>query len=221
MKVDAKESRLLAIEMLEEEHRLIMRMVKLLPMVQRRVEGGSRLPEVLMTIVDFFQIYTDKSHHAKEEAALFPLLAKRGIRLEGCPIGTLHHEHEQGRVLMKTLRAAVQSYSEGDPDAKKQIAQALNNASGFYTEHIWKEDFLLFPLSRKVLNDSDEEELRKQFISIDSKMGHRFQDEYHYHVDRVEAIVNSDGNIVHPYDLRAQTTDTKFEEELVKLATSP
>jgi len=219
MEVDTKIG-LSAIEMLEDEHRLIMRMVKLLPIIQQRVEEGRKLPEVLMTIVDFFQVYTDKSHHAKEEEALFPLLAKRGVRLEGCPIGVLHNDHEQGRVLMKTLRGAIQSYVEGGPDAKKQIAQLLKGAAGFYTEHIWKEDFLLFPLSRKVLNDSDERELRKQFLSIDAKIGHHFQDEYHYHVDRVEAVARGDENIVHPYDLRTQTREAKFEEALIESATS-
>jgi len=124
MEVDTK-IELSAIEMLEDEHRLIMRMVKLLPIIQQRVEEGRKLPEVLMTIVDFFQVYTDKSHHAKEEEALFPLLAKRGVRLEGCPIGVLHNDHEQGRVLMKTLRVAIQSYVEGALTLRSRLLNSL------------------------------------------------------------------------------------------------
>jgi len=187
-----------AIEMLEDEHKLILRMVRILPMIQQGMEKGNVDPEILLTVVDFFKVYADKSHHAKEEAALFPMLAKRGVRLKGCPIGTLHNEHDQGRILMRALGDAVQRYMKGDSDAKKQIAECLKNAVGFYTDHIWKEDFLLFPMSLKVLNDADEEELRKEFISVDSKLGHNFQGEYHYHVSRIESILNGDGKTNHP-----------------------
>jgi len=185
--------------MLEDEHKLIMRMVNLLPTIQRRIEKGNVDPEVLMTVVDFFRVYADKSHHAKEEAALFPLLAKRGVRVKGCPIGTLHNEHDQGRILMRALGDAVQRYTAGDTDAKKQIAEYLKNATDFYTDHIWKEDFLLFPMSHKVLKDSDIEELQREFTDVDSKLGPHFQDEYHYHVSRLETFLNGDGKLNHPW----------------------
>ena len=193
-----KACRLSAIELLEDEHKLIIRMVNLLPTIRRRIEEGELLPEALMTVVDFFHVYADKSHHAKEEEVLFPILVKRGVRLIGCPIGTLRNEHDQGRTLMKALDNAVQRHIEGDPDAKKQIAAYLKSATAFYIDHIWKEDFLLFPMSRKVLKDSDEEELRKEFIGVDAKLGHRFQEEYHYHVSRLETFLNGDEKTHHP-----------------------
>ncbi len=195
-----KAHRLSAIEILEDEHRLIIRMAKMLPIVQQRIREGDVDPEILMTIVDFFKVYADKSHHAKEEAALFPLLAKRGVRLSGCPIGTLHNEHDQGRVLVEALGDAVQRYVKGDYDTKKQIAEYLKGATEFYTEHIWKEDFLLFPMSHKVLNHSDEEELRKEFLGVDSNLSHHFQEEYHYRVSRLETILKGDGKIYKAID---------------------
>ena len=171
-------------------------MVKLLPTIQLRIEKGNVDPEILITVLDFFRVYADKSHHAKEEAALFPFLAKRGVRLNGCPIGALHNEHEQGRVLMQALGDAVQRYIKGDSDAKNQIAEYLKSAADFYTEHIWKEDYLLFPMSHKVLNNSDEEELEKEFLNVDSKLGHHFRDEYHYRVRRLEEILKDDGKLI-------------------------
>jgi len=206
-RIAGKAGRLSAIEMLEDEHKLIMRMVKLLPTVQRRIEEGDLDSEVLMTTVDFFRVYADKSHHAKEETGLFTLLAKRGVRLKGCPIGTLHNEHDQGRVLIKALDEAIQRYIKGDSTAKKQIVEYLKSATDFYADHIWKEDFLLFPMSHKVLKDSDEEELRKQFVGVDSKLGDHFQDEYHCRVDRLESILNGDGKAN-----RSLGSHTKLEE---------
>jgi hemerythrin-like domain-containing protein len=188
-----------AIEMLENEHKLIMRTVKLLPTIQQRVEHGDRIPEALMTVIDFFQVYADKSHHAKEEDALFPLLAKRGVRVNGCPIGTLHSEHEQGRILMTALSDAIQRLTNGDTSAKAQVVQYLKAATAFYTDHIWKEDYLLFPMAHKVLNESDEDELRKQFVNLNSKFGSHFQEEYHYRIDRLKAVLRDGGKIQHPW----------------------
>ena len=54
-------------------------------------------------------------------------------------------------------------------------------------------------MSHKVLNDSDADELRKQFLSIDAEMGSHFQQEYLYRVDRLEAVVNGDGKTNHPW----------------------
>ena len=179
-----------AIEMLEDEHKLIMRVVKLLPIIQRRTEQGAKLPEVLMTVVDFFQNYADKSHHAKEETVLFPLLVKRGAPPSGCPVGALHSEHDQGRLLMKALGDAVQRFAKGDAEARKQIAEYLKAATSFYTDHIWKEDYLLFPMSHKILNETDEQELQKQFIKVDAQFGQQFQTEYRYRVDRLEALLS-------------------------------
>jgi hemerythrin-like domain-containing protein len=205
--------------MLEDEHKLILRMVRALPVIQQRIENGDVDPEILLTVVDFFQVYADISHHTKEEAALFPLLAKRGVPLKGCPMGTLHNEHDQGRILMKALGDAVQRYMMGDSDAKRQIAEYLKGATDFYTDHIWKEDYLLFPMSRKVLNDSDEEELRKEFVRVDSKFGDHFQEEYHYHISRLESILNGDGKINHPSGDHTRPEDsahliTKLEQIL-------
>ncbi len=194
-------------------------MVNLLPTIQGKIEEGDVDPEVLMTVIDFFRVYADKSHHAKEEQGLFQLLAKRGIRVKGCPIGTLHNEHDQGRTLIKALDEAVQRYIKGDSDARKQIAEYLKSATDFYADHIWKEDFLLFPMSHKVLEPSDEEELQKEFLAVDSKLGDHFQAEYHSHVSRLEAFLNTDGKTIHPWGPHTRSEDTdqlipKLEEIL-------
>ena len=187
-----------AIEMLEDEHKLIVRVVEMLPLIQQKVEKGDVDPEVLLAFVDFFQVYVGKSHHVKEEEVLFPLLVKRGVPLNGCPISDLRNEHDQGRMHMRALGEAVRRYIDGVSDAK-QIADYLRHAADFYKGHIWKEDFLLFSMSRKVFNDSDQDELLKEFMSVDSKLGHHFQEEYHYRVSRLESILKGDGKITHPW----------------------
>jgi len=79
-----------AAETLEEEHKLILRMLKALSTLQPRIEKGEIDHDTLTSVVDFFRNYADKFHHAKEEAQLFPTLEKRGVKPKGCPIGVLH-----------------------------------------------------------------------------------------------------------------------------------
>jgi len=47
----------------------------------------------------------------------------------------------------------------------------------------------------------DQEELWKEITSVDSKLGHHFQEEYHCRVRRLEAILKSDGKINHPWGI--------------------
>ncbi|HKM78068.1 MAG TPA: hemerythrin domain-containing protein, partial [Candidatus Bathyarchaeia archaeon] len=128
-----------AAETLEEEHKLILQMLKALSILQPRIEEGKIDPDTLLSVVDFFRIYADKFHHAKEEAQLFPMLEKRGVKPKGCPIGILHTEHEQGRVLITALNDAIIKSRNGDTTANSTIGSYIKNVISFYTDHIWKE----------------------------------------------------------------------------------
>ena len=39
------------------------------------------------------------------------------------------------------------------------------------TSHIWKEDYLLFPLAGKVLTPEDQQELRDKFETVERELG--------------------------------------------------
>ena len=177
-----------AAETLEEEHKLILRMLKALSALQPRIEKGEIDPDTLTNVVDFFRTYADKFHHAKEEAQLFPTLEKRGVKPKGCPIGVLHSEHEQGRILVSALNDAIQKSQHGNAAANATVGSHIKSMIGFYTDHIWKEDYLLFPMSKKVLTESDQTEFQQGFAKIDVKMGEEFQSKYRHVVERLEKI---------------------------------
>jgi len=177
-----------AAETLEEEHKLILQMLKALSALQARIEKGKIDPDTLMSVVDFFRTYADKFHHAKEEAQLFPMLEKRGVKPKGCPIGILHTEHEQGRVLITALNDAIIKSRNGDTTANAAIGSYIKNVINFYTDHIWKEDYLLFPMSKKVLTESDQAELQQGFAKVDRGMGDQFENKYRHVVESLEEI---------------------------------
>ncbi len=175
-----------AIGVLEQEHELISRVVKLLPSIRRDVEEGVVDERVLSEVADFFSAFTDGCHHAKEEDLLFPVLQQRGVSSKGCPVGTLRLEHQQGRNVVKALSSAVEKYKGGDARAASAISAILKDATELYTDHIWREDYLLFPMSEKVLLGTDRETLVKEFVEVQTRFGSAFQEKYERLVDQLE-----------------------------------
>jgi hemerythrin-like domain-containing protein len=157
---------------LEQEHRYIEKIVGVLPPLASLLEVGRPLQaEMLRDIVEFMQSYADRCHHGKEETHLFPLLVERGVPDKGCPVGALTQEHVAGRSLVSDLSHAVESYASGDPSVGGSLAAALRGVAGLYPNHIWKEDFLLFPMTNKVLGLDDQQELLRMFAQVDADFG--------------------------------------------------
>lgn len=175
-----------AVETLEQEHRLISRVVRLLPAVRRNVDAGAVDEQVLSDVAEFLSAYTDGCHHAKEEDLFFPILLQRGVSSKGCPVGTLRLEHQQGRNIVKALNTAVSKHRAGDQKAAGTISAILRDATELYTDHIWREDYLLFPMSGKVLLDTDRAVLVKDFAEVQTKFGSAFQDKYEALVEKLE-----------------------------------
>jgi len=71
----------------------------------------------LAKLLDFFQIFVDKCHHAKEEEVLFPALLDAGLPREGGPDQVMLAEHATGRKLVSDMYAALANYRSGAPGA--------------------------------------------------------------------------------------------------------
>jgi hemerythrin-like domain-containing protein len=164
-------------DMLEEEHVVIQRVVGLMAVLIQAVEAGRPVDgQVLADIVDFMRTFADRCHHGKEEVHLFPLLEAKGVPMQGCPLGALTAEHLQGRSLVRQLEQAAQAYAAGTPDAQEALAQTLHSLAELYPGHIWKEDYLLFPMTNKILSPEEQASLYERFQAVDREMG---EDVYH------------------------------------------
>ena len=157
---------------MEAEHRNIETVVKALGDLAVTIEKGQRAEMALLeTAVEFFRIYADKLHHGKEEALFFPMLVKRGVPPQGCPIGGLNHEHEKGRALVGSLEEWVASYEQRKPGAQVGLVQTLRGIIDLYQNHIWKEDAMVFPMADKILTEADQNELNEKFAEVDRSIG--------------------------------------------------
>ena len=159
-------------EMLEAEHRVIAKVIGAVPVLADQLDAGQAVDVgLLRDIVEFMRAFTDQCHHGKEELLLFPLLGKKGVPLQGCPVGALTAEHARGRALVKELVDAVDAHQEGEPSAKETVIGALRGIAALYPNHIWKEDYLLFPMTNKVLNVEELQLLSGEFQKVDERIG--------------------------------------------------
>lgn len=157
---------------LEKEHRIIEKIVNAMTVLIKKLESNKDIDiEDLRNITEFMRVFGDKCHHGKEEKELFPLLEKKGVPMQGCPIAALTHEHEMGRSLVKGLVEATSSYEKKDPLAKDAVLKQLRGLANLYPNHIWKEDYLLFPMTNKILNATEQKDLQAKFETVEEEIG--------------------------------------------------
>jgi len=159
-------------QMLEDEHLIIAKVVGAAPVLADRLEAGQPMDvATIQGVVEFMRTFADKCHHGKEEQLLFPLLGKKGVPLQGCPIGALTMDHGKGRTLVKELADGAETFQKGDPGGIQAVIEALRGFAGLYPKHIWKEDYLLFPMTNKVLNQQEQQALYEQFEQVEETIG--------------------------------------------------
>ena len=172
-----------ALEILEEEHHVIQQVVGIMAGLTEALEAGREVDGgTFRKLVEFMRGFADRCHHGKEEAHLFPALEAKGVPVSGCPLGILLHEHESGRRLVAELAEAVEAPAAAEASARERIDGSLRGLIELYPGHIWKEEYLLFPMAEKIMSAEELLELEVKFAKVEEEMGH----EVH---QRFEALV--------------------------------
>lgn len=168
-----------AIEHLEHEHRAMERIVRVIGVLADELTENRDIDDdILGDLCGFLRVYEHQCHHSKEESYLFPLLEEHGVPEEGCPIGSLRHEHQRAQVLIQKLANASAQYTTNIHAGHAPLLAVLRELAGFYPAHIWKEEYLLFPLARKVLSEQDDQRLLKEFSSVEADIFSRVHESY-------------------------------------------
>lgn len=152
---------------LREEHQVILRVLRVLSHLVQRAESGAGFEtSSLQKCVEFFRLFADACHHAKEEDLLFPVLESRGIPKEGGPIGVMLYEHKIARQLTAQMAEALASYDAGDPESARAFCLTARQYVELLTNHIHKEDNVLFTMGDRVMNENDQQSLCSQFCEV-------------------------------------------------------
>jgi len=150
------------IELLKEEHRLILRILDALETFAaslEREEEGER--EELGRFATFIREYADACHHGKEEAVLFEVMAQSGFSKDSGPIAVMLHEHDVGRACVRVMREGADEKGPWSAEARSEIVTAARAYVQLLRDHIHKEDEILYPMAEAHLPGGAMEEVVK------------------------------------------------------------
>ena len=152
---------------LKSEHQTILRVIAVLQRLVARAKGGGGFESsALAQCVEFFRLFADACHHAKEEDLLFPALEESGIPREGGPIGVMLYEHKLARGYTKEMGDALSAKQAGEEDAESRFCDSANQYIDLLTQHIYKEDNILFNMGDRMLSKDDQASLCRRFCGV-------------------------------------------------------
>ena len=170
-----------AIEELKNEHRGIQLMLRILDQIGKKAENGHVVDQDhLSKILEFLTVFVDKCHHGKEEDFLFPALEAAGVQKTGGPIGLMLQEHETGRSLVAKIKDGVSALPPINDQAIESFLRAVRDYIALLTQHIEKEDNVLFPMAEKRLDAGTDATLYESFEQLEhERIGEGKHEEFH------------------------------------------
>ena len=175
-------------EALKEDHRVIERLCRVLGHAAQRLDQGQAVsPSVFREALDFIRNFADRCHHGKEEDCLFPALEQHGIPRHGGPVGVMLGEHEEGRAFVRGMAEALDKYEKGDKSAAPALARNARGYASLLTNHIPKEDNILYPMGEGVLSPQAKAQLLERFEAVErERLGPGKHQEYINLVGKLE-----------------------------------
>jgi hemerythrin-like domain-containing protein len=153
-----------ATQNLEDDHVRIMKLIDVM-------EAMTKLPDAnvahLEEVVELIKKFADGLHHAKEEYLLFPLMVAKGFSLQQGPIAVMLMDHNQGRAYVKGMTDQIQLLKNGQAGAINHVYAHMNGYTELLTQHIAKENNILFRMADNSFTDEDQESLLSQFHTLD------------------------------------------------------
>ncbi|MGH9325633.1 MAG: hemerythrin domain-containing protein [Terriglobia bacterium] len=159
-------------DILGEEHRLIEKVITATGILHARLGRDEPVaPDILQNLGEFFRVFVDRYHQAKEESCLWPALRENGLSPQECPLADVVAGHKRSCDLFAEYAGRSRAYIETRGAAKQPLAVILRDLAAGYSGLLWEEDHLLFPIANKILRASDQQNLLKRFASMDMERG--------------------------------------------------
>ena len=177
-------------EVLTTEHNAIKQMLRILEEVCKQIEAGARVEtEHLERIVEFIRVFADRCHHGKEEDLLFVAMEEAGIPRHGGPIGVMLSEHDLGRSYVRKMSEAIALYAAGDASAASQFVTNARNYVALLSQHIDKEDHILYPMGDMHVSREKQARLIEEFDRVElERIGPGKHEEFHHLLDHLAAV---------------------------------
>jgi hemerythrin-like domain-containing protein len=149
------------IRKLVDEHTWIKRVLAEIPKLALRIDlEREEDRQDVLDCLDFIRNYADKFHHAKEEAILFKLFDE-GLDI----IKVILTDHDTGRGYVASVATGVENRNV------EAVRAGLSSYRELLTEHIKKEDEILYPWIDRQLSDHQVGRLFSEFSEVDVEFG--------------------------------------------------
>lgn len=144
-----------AIEIMNEEHRYILRMLELVRKSCFKIMNGEEIVyEDFNKIIDFIKNYADNHHHKKEEDILFTKMVEYiGETAEKVVNQGMLVEHDLGRLYVRDLVSSLEKVKNGDEEAKLDVIANAISYTHLLARHIDKEDRVIYKFAERNLSD--------------------------------------------------------------------
>lgn len=156
------------LNILLEEHKIILQLLEKLATITGIVEQACDLVYVGDDVKQLKQIVEELSdtekHYLREENVLFPMLEKHGITE---PPAIMWMEHDKIREKKKQIYGMVREYDARDfQEFKKQLGENVRSLVDMLSNHIFKENSILYPAAQKAISDKEWKNIRRDFDEI-------------------------------------------------------
>ena len=160
-----------AIEIMNQEHKYISRMLKIVRAHCFRVLKAEEINfDDFDKIVKFIINYADKHHHKKEEDLLFDKMIEHlGGTAEKVIKNGMLVEHDLGRLYIKDLRRALENVKSGDEESKLDLIANAISYTHLLERHIDKEDRVIYKYAERELEASILDLINKECIEFEDK----------------------------------------------------
>ena len=161
------------IDSLAEDH------IAVIAQLNRLREAGAKLTSVTENQVDEAKIAIGEVatflatelelHLRKEEEALFPPL-ENVIGASGGPTAVMRYEHVDLREQNQELQKLVADFDDAEKTLQniKKLEGTIVHIYNVLTQHIHKEDFILFPMANDALKPQDMEKVATKMIELEA-----------------------------------------------------
>jgi DUF438 domain-containing protein len=152
-------------------------------------EAAPPTPGLVANLREYLVTYVDRCHNQKEEKALFPRLAQRGIPMEGGPVAVMLAEHGKARELVDRIDAAAKGYVDGDKGRLAGLKEAFAEYAALNKQHYWKENDILYPLANRVLSPDDAAAIVDEIEEIEQELGPGARERYWKLAEEIVSLV--------------------------------
>jgi hemerythrin-like domain-containing protein len=158
-----------ATEDLMREHGVLNRVLLIYEEGLRRLRTKEGVPpDVFRTTATLVRKFVEDYHERLEERFIFPVFEKRRRQVE--LVKVLRKQHDAGRALTDVIlrEAAADHFKKGE--GHNALIAACGAFVRMYRPHEAREDTVLFPALRKVLQDKEIKDLGEQFEKEEDKL---------------------------------------------------